>query len=271
MDKKLNREEVYHFIGGSNEADKISKGISSYAMQRWIYFQEQKMYESLGYTSFNDFLNKSPYSPMGKSNFYEKRKLLLKEGAPLFDLFNMTRIPERNRKLLREGQIEVVGDKVVIRQDDDDEKIEIKLNDKVTLIETLTEVLDQNAVQKTTIKRKDEHIERGEKKIEALNKEKQITRHKQALKLDPYGTALANWVSASNVLINEIAKLPAEHVKTAASNARHKFETVRLNMARLYDPDDPNDLKSDLEDVYIDPQEEGIIQAMKGGKNEIIH
>jgi hypothetical protein len=271
MRESSEQDQINQFIGGLLFGHRLSRGLRAYAMEGWIRFQEQKMYEVLGYENFNAFLNNSPSSPMSKSRFYEQKKLFLKEGAPLFDILNGSHIPERKRKMLREGQVEIEGNKVLIKKDQDDEVTEIELTDQVTLIETVTELADQNIIQKNKLQEKQKFIERAEKKFEAINKEKRDARHKEALKLDSYASALVNWVSASNLLVKEIAKLPPEHLKTAASKARHKFETVKTNLARLYDPDDPNDIKSGLEKVSIDPQEEGIIQAMRGNKNEIIH
>jgi hypothetical protein len=264
----MDKEDVIFLMGELTSPPKIADRIHSCTLQGWIQFQEQGLYLKLGYENFNDFLTNHPKSPMSRSQFYEKKKLLLKEGAPLFDLFNRKGISERKRKLLREGSIEVHGDKVVIRQDGNDQNIEIDLNDNDALVETLTEVVDQNAVQKSTIKRDKEFRGRAEKKIEALNNEVSTVKETNAAKLPSSTKSLMNLMGAGQLLVQQLKSLPEKDAHCEADKALTEISVITAQLQGFVKEGEMTD-KDRLEMMQL--VEKSCKDYEKEKENEIIH
>ena len=90
------RDKAMLLLGGFNVANRIAQSLSAELMRALVIFQEEKMFESLGYDNFVEFLNESEYAPMTKSQFYERVKLLETEGDMTFDLLNSLSVPIKN-------------------------------------------------------------------------------------------------------------------------------------------------------------------------------
>lgn len=103
-------------MGGIRAVDRVAKGISSQAMVATIRFQDDKLHEEFGFDRFADFLDKSPYSPMTKHEFYKRKEVFDSEGEQTFDALNAINISLTTRKALVAGGVEmfVDGDELVI-------------------------------------------------------------------------------------------------------------------------------------------------------------
>lgn len=145
-------------LGGANIAGKIATSLETEAIKTLIRFQEEKLYEPLGYSTFVQFLNESEYAPMTKSQFYERKAMLEKEGDKLFDLLTEVGVSIRQRKLLGKGSVELSGDVVTIH--DGEESTAIALSDRVRLLETLSALADANAEKSIKLERQKEKIDK---------------------------------------------------------------------------------------------------------------
>lgn len=137
------RDSALLFLGGMRAADRIAAALSAQVMSNLIAFEREKMHEACGFTRFAEFLDRSPYSPMTKHQFYKRREVFEREGEQVFDLMNEIGLPLARRKLLGRGQVRVEGETIVV-QDGDDE-ISIELADRARILETLSALADANA------------------------------------------------------------------------------------------------------------------------------
>ena len=156
--RQQSRDRALLIAGGFKAALKISAAISSEVMRSMEVFQEERLYMSFGYERFATFLDESEFSPMSKSQYYERKSILEKEGDRMFDVFGELGLSIRKRKLLGKGNVEIDGDSVIIL--DGDERTEIELKDRSRLIETLTALADANAEKSIKLERQKEKIEK---------------------------------------------------------------------------------------------------------------
>lgn len=167
------RDKALMMVGAFTVTNRIAQALSAELMRALIQFQEEKIYESFGYETFVDFLNDSEHSPMTKSQFYERKKVLEIEGDAAFDLLNSLSLPIQKRKLLGAGNVQVDGSTVFIttqNPDGDDQIVEIELNDRTRLLQTLSALADQNTLLNAKSAKQKEKIEKGESEIENLQK-----------------------------------------------------------------------------------------------------
>lgn len=158
--------ESLMLIGGIHTARNISKTIDSEVLRALEAFGKGGHYKALGYKTFAEFLDNSEYSPMSKSQFFEKAKFLKNEGAENFDLLNALNIPVRKRRLLNKGAVEIDGDKVIVRDGDSETSIEI--NDRDRLMETLSALADANTEKAKRLEKGQEDFKRLKERVREL-------------------------------------------------------------------------------------------------------
>jgi hypothetical protein len=155
-------------LGGVRVAGSIASSISAEAFKALIRFGEDKYFASFTdpdgdyFTNFADFLNKSPYSPMTKTQFYARKTLFDKEGERLFDIYGELGLSIRKRKLLGKGNVEIDGDNVVIHDAEGVETI-IPIDDQARLMEVVTAVVDSKIDLQNRFDRQQKTID-GQKK-----------------------------------------------------------------------------------------------------------
>lgn len=135
------RDAAMLVLGGIRAMDRLNKVIDGEVMRTMILFQDNKLFEPFGFTRMADFLEGSPLSPMTKNQFYDRKELFEKEGEHVFDLLNSAKIPLSVRKRLGAGNVQIDGDKVIVK--DDAHEIAIDLNNQTGLVEALTALADK--------------------------------------------------------------------------------------------------------------------------------
>jgi hypothetical protein len=123
-------------IAGGN----VSRMFSAEAIRGLQRIENEKLYIGMGFERFADFLN-SDDCFIGKNAYYERLNLLNREGEQIYDLLNGLEISMRKRKQLGQGNIEIEGDTLVLK--DTEERIAI--SDRKRLLEILTVALDENS------------------------------------------------------------------------------------------------------------------------------
>ena len=268
-------------LGAIGAADKLARAIartmSANAMRSLMLFQENKMHEALGFARFDDFLNESEYSPMTKSQFYERKALLEREGDGLFDLLNSSGIPIYKRKLLGTGQISLDGETVIITTelgDGTSSTQQIELNDRTQLLETLTALADRNS---ELAKKADERQKRLDKfKDTLLKAEEEIERVKTEKRieagLDPHSNSLMNLIGAFAAHKQTVEKMSDLE---KAQYAPRTFETIAAQLQDLtvaYDRNIKLDVKKtniSMSDAMGDPTGELLTQRVTDIVSEI--
>ena len=109
------RDEVLVWLGRVQATDRIAETLRGEMLRALIAVEEQKKYKRLGFKTFAEFLEKSDLSPLTRNQYYDRRKLLDKEGEKLFDLYPSIGISMRTRKLLGEGNVSYDGENLTVR------------------------------------------------------------------------------------------------------------------------------------------------------------
>lgn len=156
-------------LGGVNVAKKVAVSLNAEAIKTLCRFQEQKMHEDLGFATFVDFLNESEFAPMTKTQFYEGKALLESEGDQLFDMLTDLGVSIRKRKLLGKGNIELLGDTLVVHTDDG--VTEIAIDDRSSILHAITALADANAEKRVKLTVQKEKIDKHDEKVRELYQE----------------------------------------------------------------------------------------------------
>jgi len=190
------RMRAMFILGGVNIAGKVAASLGSEAIKALVKFQEEKMHEALGFETFVDFLGESEYSPMTKAQFYERKALLEKEGESLFDMLTELGMSIRRRKLLGQGNVELSGDVVIVK--DGEEATEIALTDRARILETITALADANADKSKKLDKQKAKLDKHTEEKRELYEEIDRVKASAAVELvgDAHSMALANLVFA---------------------------------------------------------------------------
>lgn len=161
--KEAQKLKAMFVLGGANIAGKIAASLASEAIRTVIRFQEEKLYEPLGFATFVDFLNESEYAPMTKNQFYDRKAILEKEGDTIFDLLTELGVSVRKRKLLGRGTVELDEDTVIVH--DGEVTTSISLHDRKSILETISALADANAEKSIKLERQQKTIEQQKETI----------------------------------------------------------------------------------------------------------
>lgn len=173
VEKHNEREKIAaaFMLGRIRQNDTVSRAVASNLDAQTIraleHFQQERMYEALGYETFVDFLNQSEYSPMSKSQYYERLALMREHGDEVYDLLTSVGIPVRAQKLLGKGEVAIRGDALVIGDQ------EISLESSGLVKQIITEFVDE-------ARERDRKIETQARKIEDLERTLDVGRDELA-------------------------------------------------------------------------------------------
>lgn len=212
------RDKALLIVGGFKTATRIANAINSEVMRALELFQEEKVYQAFGYSTFVDFLEESEHSPMSKTQYYERRSILEKEGDAMFDLLSGLGMSIRKRKLLGRGNVEFDGDKVIVH--DGDEQTEIEITDRTRLLETLTALADANADKSAKLEKQKVKLDKHDAEKREIYDELDRVKASKAAEIgkDPHSVALANVCFAFAALRDEIAALNTIDAEARCTN-----------------------------------------------------
>ena len=168
--KQIDRDRALLLLGGFKTAARIAVAINSEIMRSLELFQKEGIYEAFGYDRFAQFLDECEHSPMSKTQYYERKSLLDKEGDQMFNLYSELGISIRKRKLLGKGNVEIDGDNVIIHGSDGEDSI-VNIDDTARLMEIVTAVIDSKVEQSIKIERLEKEKKADAEKIRDRDRE----------------------------------------------------------------------------------------------------
>jgi methyl-accepting chemotaxis protein len=203
-------EEAIFILGRIKQNDHIGAAIASnlstqsiLALQR---FQQEKKYEALGFDNFDQFLNESPYSPMKKTQYYDRLQILKKHGPDVDDLLTAIGIPMRSQKLLEKGDVEIRNDRIYVGDKEIDGANTGILKDVLTeLFDERRQLLADKEKLDSKLESQKDQLAKGRDEFEQLQRNFDAYRENS-----PYANAVMNLVGAVSKLTKEIAELSAE-------------------------------------------------------------
>lgn len=177
LHKQIDRDRALLLLGGFKTASRIAHAINSEVMRSLEMFQQERIYEAFGYERFVDFLDNCEHSPMSKTQYYERKALLDKEGDQMFNIYSELGISIRKRKLLGKGNVEIDGENAIIRDEEGAETI-VPINDTARLMEVVTAVIDSKITLQHKFDRQKETIE--SQKVTIQNRDEDYDKLKAA-------------------------------------------------------------------------------------------
>ena len=147
-------------LGAIKAAGMISRSVSAEAIKSLQAMRDEKVYLFFNCASFDEFLDKHPESPMSYYQFRQREELLAKEGDLTFQLLNTLRVPAAKRKLLKAGEVNVVGQEVEINGE------KFPVTNSIELRTLIVGILDEKAEVDRKAETLEKTIERGKKEIE---------------------------------------------------------------------------------------------------------
>ncbi|MBK8810677.1 MAG: hypothetical protein IPN69_08085 [Acidobacteria bacterium] len=167
-DAGAKRDQNLLKLGAVGAVGRLAQHLNAQTIRALQHVRDEKMFDSLGFTRFDDFLNDSEISPMTYRQFNDREKLLLQEGDQLFDLMTSLKLSVKQRRLLGSGNVEVDDERGVVRiarlGDDEcaDDVEEIEITDRDRLLQTLSAVADQAAKLNDKVNKLEIRNQRGE-------------------------------------------------------------------------------------------------------------
>lgn len=141
--------EAALWLGRAQATDRISVALSSQVIRFLEMFEKTKAYRALGYNSFVAFLNNSGLHEVTKNRYYDRIKLLNKEGDPVFDALTIAGVPITVRGYLEPGDVTIEGESIVVKGDDDASDIVIHKDDHQSIV---TALRNQAQIRRTAAK-----------------------------------------------------------------------------------------------------------------------
>jgi hypothetical protein len=216
-------------LGASGALDATARLTASQSVRALQRFRDSKGHESLGFTNFKDFLNKSPYSPMSYDQFNDREKLLETEGDVVFNLLSTMRVPAVARKQLATGSIQIEGEEIAIAG------TRIHLDDHPRIKEIIKTLADKTIEQA-------KKIEKGQAEVKKLKKDVDEARRSTARRPDSpaLDQALMDVLLAMGRYADEVSKLTLEEVAETRDEAMRLIseQWQRLRVAQRF-PDAP--------------------------------
>lgn len=211
------RERSLLLLGGMRAADRIASALSAQVMANLIAFEKEKMHEQMGYRRFVDFLERSPYSPMTKHQFYKRREIFEREGEEVFDLMNDIGLPLARRKMLGRGQVRLEGETVIVK--DGGDEVSINMDDRARILETLSALADANAEKAKKLERGQEDYERLRRKLASAAEDKGA----------PDKDELERITLSATAMLSALAGM----LRDASEERRERFLSAHLNLLAL--------------------------------------
>lgn len=162
----VEKEEALVYLGGIGAISNLADKLSAQAIRALEVFEQSKGYKALGFKTFKDFLNESRYSPVSKSQYYDRLDALTQEGDAAYDLLNSLNVPLSRRKKLPPGAVTVEDDTLVIGE------LRIPLEDRRRIVETVKSLAETNQQQARKIEKGTEQNKKLKQERDELKKGK---------------------------------------------------------------------------------------------------
>ena len=133
-------------LGAVSAIGRLGTGLAAQAFEEFERWLGEKRYRELGFDTEVEFLN-SQMSPISKNQYFDRKKLIAKEGAHTFDLLNSLRVPISVRKLLSDGSVKLNDDVLEIGEE------KINVTDRTRVMELVQTLVAKEAEQQRTIER----------------------------------------------------------------------------------------------------------------------
>ncbi|MGE0133288.1 MAG: hypothetical protein AB7U82_34860 [Blastocatellales bacterium] len=219
--------QAAEFVGAANAVQQIAESLNAQAIQAWEIFQQDKLYEAYGCSTFVQFLERHPKLGLTKNKYYDRKQLLEAEGAETFDLLNSLQVPIKVRKQLTAGTIAIEGDDLIVG----DKRAPISDQRQVKrLIAQIVEELDRSETKAAKTTKENEKLK---KRLDEAKEEARVAgMHIPADGTDPANQAYMRVISALTELTRELNELPGDEADARLNQYRpHIAQAVEMCFA----------------------------------------
>lgn len=183
-DKEAKKQSLYIALGAFGALGVVSKFVGSAIIAGLKKIRDEKDYEILGYTRFDDFLDNDPlaqrYIGISYRTFNNLENQLEVEGKELYDLLNQLQIPITSRKLLATSEgtkITMFGDTVKVGEEEIDLQDVPKIRELVRVIAKETKKLsDRQETSELKIQSLQDQLKTGASEYDELRRAQDAAR-----------------------------------------------------------------------------------------------
>lgn len=222
----LDRDSILMILGGIRAVHAINEALNSQTIRALQHIRDERVFTTFPgedgqpFKRFDDFLDKSPYSPMNYKKFNQLENLLLSEGDELFNYMQAINGPIAHRRALGRGSLTIEGEEAVVKFTAENGTISeerMPVDDRKALLTVLSKIADQNNERGRTIERGKKELERKDKKLAEALKPKE-----PSIELTPFVAARHSLFLAFDAVINAARSLEA------IERAERRTETLAL-------------------------------------------
>lgn len=159
-------KELYFLLGGLDALNTVASNMNAAVIINLQRIRDEKLYLSSKFKTFEDFMDGHPKSTMSYKRFNYVEGVFKNLGHQVFDLLNGSGLSMRQQKLLGKGNVEIIGDKVIVHRDD--ETTEVEINNRREWLESLRILADANAEKAIKLERQKEKIDRHDEKVREI-------------------------------------------------------------------------------------------------------
>lgn len=221
-------------LGAIKASALISRSVAAETIKSLQAMRDEKLYLLFDCTSFDEFLDKHPESPMSYYQFHQREELLAKEGDLTFQLLNTLRVPASKRRLLQAGEVNVSGQEVEINGN------KFSISNSIELRTLIVGILDEKAEVERREKTKDKAIERGRKEVDKHKREKAELRDQlsrggfASADTSPHARALVSLLGDFQLLAQEVQSIDdAEEKQRFGAVALGRMAEAKLQFESL--------------------------------------
>lgn len=210
-------------MGGLDAINTIASNLNAAFIIRCQRIRDNKEYLVAGYERFDDFMDNFPQSPMSYKRFNYIEGIYKNLGADVFDLTSSAGLSQRQMKLLGKGNVEIDGEKIVVKTDDG--PVEIEIGNRRQWLQSLQAFAKSNADKTAKIASQQKTIAEHDDKVRDLyNQIDEIRASKAAdVEQDAHAMAVVTLGLAYRELIGTVEQMtPVERQQFA----RVDFERI---------------------------------------------
>jgi len=153
-------------LGRAQAADRISVALSAEVIRFLEHFEKTKIYRAIGHKDFVTFLANSGLHGVTKHKYYERKKVLDKEGDPVFDALTVAGVPMSVRGELQAGDVQIDGDTIIVKGETEDEDLIIDTDNHAAIVQHLRNLANARKHDRLKLKEVAEKLDAVEAKYD---------------------------------------------------------------------------------------------------------
>lgn len=220
-------DELLVMLGGIRVVSTLTDNLNSARIMAIRRIRDEKLFETAGFTRFDDFMDNHPFAPMTYARFNDFDKAIRRLGSEEFDMLRGSGLSARQMRQLKEGDVVVDGGVVRIG---DEESVELGDDRKIrSLVEQLitsrqAEKAERERSEQAAEKMR-QQLEQGQREFERLRRENDELRSSEGSRIS---RAMMAALHALFNLIEAVGELPDDE------KAKRKADDLKIFVGQYF-------------------------------------